>query len=72
MDAIRSCALRYAVRKPPSCASRASQRRWARVHDVRFVATSPQADSVYVKYKDKLDRKAKESIDRSLCMESLP
>ena len=36
------------------------QRRWARVHDVRFVATQPSSDKVFDKYKDKLDRKARE------------
>jgi len=30
------------------------------VHDVRFVATHQQPDRVLEKYKDKLDRKAKE------------
>jgi len=39
---------------------RSSQRRWAQVHDVRFVATHQQPDRVLEKYKDKLDRKAKE------------
>lgn len=38
---------------------RASQRRWAQVHDVRFLVTQ-QSDRVLEKYKQKLDKKAKE------------
>lgn len=37
---------------------RATQRRWAQVHDVRFLATQ-ENDRVLEKYKEKLDRKAK-------------
>ncbi|KAH8603164.1 F1F0 ATP synthase assembly protein-like protein Atp11 [Bisporella sp. PMI_857] len=39
---------------------RASQRRWAQVHDVRFLATQ-QPDRILEKYKEKLSRKAKEN-----------
>jgi len=38
---------------------RTGQRRWARVHDVRFLQTH-QPDRVIEKYKEKLDRKARE------------
>ncbi|KAH8665229.1 F1F0 ATP synthase assembly protein-like protein Atp11 [Tricladium varicosporioides] len=38
---------------------RASQRRWAQVHDVRFLATQ-QSDRVLDKYKEKLTQKAKQ------------
>jgi len=38
---------------------RATQRRWAQVHDVRFLATQ-QSDRVLEKYKEKLARKAQE------------
>ncbi|RDW64123.1 F1F0 ATP synthase assembly protein-like protein Atp11 [Coleophoma crateriformis] len=38
---------------------RASQRRWAQVHDVRFLATQ-QPDRILERYKEKLARKAKE------------
>jgi ATP synthase mitochondrial F1 complex assembly factor 1 len=38
---------------------RPSQRRWAQVHDVRFLATQ-QSDKVLEKYKEKLDKKARE------------
>ncbi|KAI9834584.1 MAG: hypothetical protein M1819_002960 [Sarea resinae] len=36
------------------------QRRWARVHDVRFVATHHEPNRILDKYREKLDRKAKE------------
>ncbi len=36
------------------------QRRWARVHDVRFVATRGESKIVLEKYRDKLDKKAKQ------------
>ncbi len=36
-----------------------TQRRWARVHDVRFVATQGQFNPVLEKYRAKLDQKAK-------------
>lgn len=36
------------------------QRRWARVHDVRFVTTRRSSDSIMERYKAKLDKKAKE------------
>src|SRR5512140_552613 len=37
----------------------APQRRWAQVHDVRFLATTQHRRSVLEKYRDKLDRKAR-------------
>ena len=36
------------------------QRRWARVHDVRFVTTRRDSDRILEKYRAKLDKKAKE------------
>jgi len=39
---------------------RCYQRRWAQVHDVRFVATHQRSDVILSRYKDKLDQKAKE------------
>ncbi|TPX16655.1 uncharacterized protein E0L32_003596 [Thyridium curvatum] len=36
------------------------QRRWAQVHDVRFLATTQRRPSILEKYRDKLDRKARE------------
>ncbi|KAL8388387.1 hypothetical protein RB595_009277 [Gaeumannomyces hyphopodioides] len=38
----------------------ALQRRWAQVHDVRFVATTQAPRRVLDKYRDKLDRKARD------------
>ncbi|KAM3077594.1 hypothetical protein ACMFMG_006930 [Clarireedia jacksonii] len=38
---------------------RTSQKRWAQVHDIRFLATQ-QSDRVLEKYKEKLEKKAKE------------
>lgn len=37
---------------------RVFQRRWAQVHDVRFLATRSQSDKYYEAYKEKLARKA--------------
>ena len=36
------------------------QRRWEQVHDVRFLATTKHSRSVLEKYRDKLDRKARD------------
>ncbi|KAI2629843.1 ATP11-domain-containing protein [Hypoxylon sp. NC1633] len=36
------------------------QRRWAQVHDVRFLATTQASRNVIEKYREKLDRKARE------------
>ncbi|KAI1208101.1 ATP11-domain-containing protein [Annulohypoxylon truncatum] len=46
---------RLPLRPPP-----AQQRRWAQVHDVRFLATTQASRSVTEKYREKLDRKARE------------
>ncbi|KAK4218229.1 ATP11 protein-domain-containing protein [Rhypophila decipiens] len=37
-----------------------NQRRWAQVHDVRFLATTQESRSVLEKYREKLDKKARE------------
>lgn len=39
---------------------RCYQRRWAQVHDVRFLATHQSSDKVLDKYREKLERKARE------------
>ena len=39
---------------------RSVQRRWAQVHDVRFLATHREPDRIVEKYREKLDKKAKE------------
>ena len=41
---------------------RGAQRRWAQVHDVRFLVTHQQADRITQRYQDKLDRKAREYV----------
>ena len=60
MAAVRVPVLRHLL----SCQTRAlrasNQRRWAQVHDVRFLATTQQPRNVLEKYRDKLDRKARE------------
>jgi len=61
MAALRVPALRHIVAGPAPYL-RASQRRWAQVHDVcalRFLNTQPE-DRVLEKYKEKLARKARE------------
>jgi len=58
MSALRVPALRNIV-SGTAPYLRTSQRRWAQVHDVRFLATQ-QSDRVLEKYKEKLDRKARE------------
>jgi ATP synthase mitochondrial F1 complex assembly factor 1 len=58
MASFRILALRHLV-PGASPSVRVFQRRWAQVHDVRFLTTH-QSDRVLEKYKEKLDRKAKE------------
>lgn len=52
-------ALRYTV-SGAAPYLRAPQRRWAQVHDIRFLVTHAQPDRVLEKYKEKLAKKAKE------------
>ncbi|KAI3400303.1 hypothetical protein diail_3684 [Diaporthe ilicicola] len=53
-----------ALRNVFSCQLRSlrasNQRRWAQVHDVRFLATTQASRNVLEKYRDKLDAKARE------------
>ncbi|EEQ34590.1 hypothetical protein McanMca71_002447 [Microsporum canis] len=58
MASIRAPAIRSLFSRPV-LPTRHVQRRWAQVHDVRFVATH-QSSQVLEKYKEKLARKAKE------------
>ncbi|KAI9843006.1 MAG: hypothetical protein M1838_002892 [Thelocarpon superellum] len=59
MAALRPPSLRHIITvKAPFL--RGWQRRWAQVHDVRFLATHHEPDRILEKYKAKLDRKAKE------------
>lgn len=43
------------LRSPRAC----NQRRWAQVHDVRFLATTQESRTILEKYRDKLDAKAR-------------
>ncbi|KAK4162167.1 ATP11 protein-domain-containing protein [Cladorrhinum sp. PSN259] len=52
--------LRHLLISSPRTLRASNQRRWAQVHDVRFLATTQQPRNVLEKYRDKLDRKAKE------------
>ncbi|KAH8815420.1 ATP11 protein-domain-containing protein [Xylogone sp. PMI_703] len=58
MSRYRVSSLRHIISGTSPCV-RATQRRWAQVHDVRFLATQ-QSDRILEKYREKLDRKAKE------------
>ncbi|KAI1176918.1 ATP11 protein-domain-containing protein [Nemania sp. FL0916] len=44
--------------RPLLLPGRAQQRRWAQVHDVRFLATTQAPRNIAEKYREKLDRKA--------------
>ncbi|KAI9814825.1 MAG: hypothetical protein M1827_003091 [Pycnora praestabilis] len=59
MAALRSTVVRHALGEGAPFL-RGSQRRWAQVHDVRFLATHKEPNRVTEKYKEKLDKKAKE------------
>jgi hypothetical protein len=58
MSTTSAPAIRHTLR---SCASPLrSQKRWAQVHDVRFVATHQDTNKIIDRYKEKLAQKAKE------------
>ncbi|KAI0013487.1 ATP11-domain-containing protein [Xylariaceae sp. FL0662B] len=58
MATLRTPALRNLLRR--QLRAPAYQRRWAQVHDVRFLATTQTSRNVTEKYREKLDRKARE------------
>lgn len=58
-SSFRVPAFRRLVTRPLSTPAIA-HRRWAQVHDVRYLATHGAQERVIAKYKQKLDRKAKE------------
>ncbi|KAB2578622.1 putative f1f0 atp synthase assembly protein atp11 protein [Lasiodiplodia theobromae] len=60
MASFRAPAFRRLVTRPLSTPNLA-HRRWAQVHDVRYLATHGAQQRVLAKYKEKLDRKAKET-----------
>ena len=59
MASFRSGSIRHLIgRQLPS--PRIVQRRWARVHDIRFLVTHGSQERIAARYRDKLDQKAKE------------
>ncbi|KAI0137006.1 ATP11 protein [Xylariales sp. AK1849] len=61
MAAFRAPALRSLLgRQLQSLRATNQQRRWAQVHDVRFLATTQASRNIAEKYREKLDRKARE------------
>jgi len=58
MPPFRYPSIRYLLGRG-SLPSWQNQRRWARVHDVRFLATHGAQERIIDRYRDKLDRKAK-------------
>ncbi|KAK4158490.1 ATP11 protein-domain-containing protein [Chaetomidium leptoderma] len=60
MAAARTPVLRHFLSCQPRALRVWNQRRWAQVHDVRFLATTQQPRNLVEKYRDKLDRKARE------------
>lgn len=59
MASVRIPALRHVSRCGISAPRPINQRRWAQVHDVRFLATTRPAQDIADKYREKLDQKAK-------------
>lgn len=63
MAAPYSVALRRTIHNSAGILLRSqSQRRYARVHDVRFVTTHRDSSRILDRYKDKLDQKAKQYV----------
>ena len=62
MAALRPPASRSIIGSTPL---RTQQRRWARVHDARFLATQPADDRIISKYEAKLSKKARECVFNS-------
>ncbi|KAF9879067.1 f1f0 atp synthase assembly protein [Colletotrichum karsti] len=61
MASCRIPALRHIIASSARTFRAQNQRRWAQVHDVRFLATTQQPRAVVEKYRAKLEQKAKES-----------
>ncbi|KAM5345340.1 hypothetical protein ACJ41O_011202 [Fusarium nematophilum] len=68
MASLRIPALRRLVATPLRAPRAINQRRWAQVHDIRFLATTQPPQAVLEKYREKLNQKAQkeghESIDQ--------
>ena len=59
MAALRAPMLRHLVNGQLRSLRASNQRRWAQVHDVRFLATTQPVRNTLEKYREKLDRKAR-------------
>ncbi|KAG5665243.1 hypothetical protein KAF25_009368 [Fusarium avenaceum] len=68
MASLRVSAIRRLVAAPIRATRAANQRRWAQVHDIRFLATTQSSQAVVEKYREKLSQKAQkeglETIDQ--------
>ncbi|KAJ4119984.1 hypothetical protein NW768_010267 [Fusarium equiseti] len=68
MASLRIPALRRLIATPLRTTRAVNQRRWAQVHDIRFLATTQPSQAIVEKYKEKLAKKAQneglESIDQ--------
>ncbi|KAK0667586.1 ATP11 protein-domain-containing protein [Cercophora samala] len=60
MTSLRPPMLRHLLSSAPRTLRASHQRRWAQVHDVRFLATTQQPLTTLEKYREKLARKAQE------------
>ncbi|KAI5459827.1 ATP11 protein-domain-containing protein [Mariannaea sp. PMI_226] len=60
MASLRTAALRQLAASPFRSIRFINQRRWAQVHDVRFLATTRPSQAVIDKYRAKLDQKAQQ------------
>ncbi|EAQ93331.1 hypothetical protein CHGG_01566 [Chaetomium globosum CBS 148.51] len=60
MATVRVPVLRHLINCQTRALRASNQRRWAQVHDVRFLTTTQQPRHILEKYRDKLDRKARE------------
>lgn len=58
--------MRRLISTPTRALRTAHQRRWAQVHDIRFLATAEQPRAVVERYRAKLDQKAKEAGVKSI------
>ena len=58
--------MRRLIASPTRALRTAHQRRWAQVHDIRFLATAEQPRAVIERYRAKLDQKAKEAGVKSI------
>ncbi|KAM0329870.1 hypothetical protein ACHAQA_004035 [Verticillium albo-atrum] len=66
MASCRTPALRNLLTSSTRVLRAANQRRWAQVHDVRFLATTQQPRAIAEKYREKLDQKARSEGHRSI------